>query len=475
MGFRTEIRTLMVMFFAALTLSNAPSAQAQICSLAGPAGSPLALTNCGPAPQDSLSLAQSGSAITRSGPTYSVKVVPGLGGTQWSPFGITNRGSITGDANLADDQTEHGFLNSENTDTNTGTNTNTSMDLGTLGGPNSGVGWPQRDNTDRHAGATQTRALDPYHEGFGGFICNNQTGQACLGNDVYQTVPYVWQDGLMSPLPTLGGINGSANGVASNGLIAGALDTTTMDPSCAPPQVFDFVGVYWDATNQLHPLAVPNGDEVAFATGINASAHAIGFSGPCGFTSATLAHAVLWIRGSRPIELATLGGAQNNAATDINDHGDIVGSSDLTGDTVTHAVMWKWGTHQLVDLGTLSGDVSSIAFAINNRRQVVGQSCDANFNCRAFLWQDGVMMDLNALVSAPPVYMLTGFAINDRGEVVGQGFDKLTGGEPGFLAVPLKDETDDTSGATTVATTTRALELPASIQQHLAKSFFIRR
>jgi probable HAF family extracellular repeat protein len=49
----------------------------------------------------------------------------------------------------------------------------------------------------------------------------------------------------------------------------------------------------------------------------------------------------------------------------------------------------------MTDLDTLPGDVFSVAFSINNKSQVVGESCDANFNCRAFLWQNGLMVDLN--------------------------------------------------------------------------------
>ncbi|MGO9648806.1 MAG: hypothetical protein ACLPOO_12195, partial [Terriglobales bacterium] len=39
-----------------------------------------------------------------------------------------------------------------------------------------------------------------------------------------------------------------------------------------------------------------------------------------------------------------------------------------------------------------------MSFGINQEGQVTGQSCDQNGNCRAFLWQDGVMTDLNSLV-----------------------------------------------------------------------------
>jgi hypothetical protein len=144
----------------------------------------------------------------------------------------------------------------------------------------------------------------------------------------------------MSALPTLGGINGSANGVASHGLIAGALDTTTKDPSCTPPQAFDFVGVYWDSLNQLYRLSVPVGDTVAFASGINSAAHAIGFSGPCGLSPTSFAHPVVWIPNSPPILLATLGaplpqdGTADGISRQIGDAGHIATIVDIKWEVV---------------------------------------------------------------------------------------------------------------------------------------------
>ena len=74
------------------------------------------------------------------------------------------------------------------------------------------------------------------------------------------------------------------------------------------------------------------------------------------------------------------------------------------------------------DLGTLSGDVASVSLSINDAGSVVGASLDANFDPRAFLWEKGVMTDLNTLIAGDsPLYLLTGCSINSGGEITGLG------------------------------------------------------
>ena len=125
----------------------------------------------------------------------------------------------------------------------------------------------------------------------------------------------------------------------------------------------------------------------------------------------------------------------NNAAFAINNAGQIAGLSDPPGDATTYAVLLQNGA--ITNLGTLPGDVSSNANDINAQGQV-GVSCDANFNCRAFLWDHGVMMDLNSLIPPDsPLYLAQAEGINDRGEIAGTSFLKSNPNEqPAFLAIP---------------------------------------
>jgi probable HAF family extracellular repeat protein len=96
----------------------------------------------------------------------------------------------------------------------------------------------------------------------------------------------------------------------------------------------------------------------------------------------------------------------------------------------------------MTDLDTLAGDSFSDAHWINDNGQVVGLSCDTNGNCRAFLWQNGVMTDINELTQAgSPLYALEALEINTRGEIVGYGLQLSTGEIHAFLATPLaKDD-----------------------------------
>ena len=81
-----------------------------------------------------------------------------------------------------------------------------------------------------------------------------------------------------------------------------------------------------------------------------------------------------------------------------------------------------------MDLETVDGDVIGLAFGINDRRQVVGQSIGAG-GSRAFLWQDDEIVDLNDLVADGSPHLVYANDINNHGEIAGQGCVDCASGE----------------------------------------------
>jgi probable HAF family extracellular repeat protein len=352
---------------------------------------------------------------------YNLVSLGTLGGTNSGAISINNRSWITGFSLLAGNATQNAALWLHGA----------TIGLGTLGGPNSAVEWPNHNNQGLVVGITETAALNPFSEPFS---CLFGTGHVCQG--------FVWNDNVMTALPTLGGYDSYATDINDWGQIVGWAENTVHDPTCVLPQVFQFEAVIWEpGLHRMQQLAPYPGDSDTAATAINDSGQAVGISGVCdiayGGTSAK--NPVLWQNGN-VIRLGTLGGIMFNTPAAINQLGQIVGWSDFPGDTspatqVFHAVLWaKNGS--LVDLGTLPGDKYSLAYAINDFGQVVGQSIDADGNSRAFLWQNGSMIDLNTLVSSGSPALVYANDINDFGELVGGAYDQATNVALGFAATP---------------------------------------
>lgn len=116
------------------------------------------------------------------------------------------------------------------------------------------------------------------------------------------------------------------------------------------------------------------------------------------FAGTNLVRAEIAISNIEAIDLGTLSGGTTSTARDINDAGNIVGSSEvLSGDT--HAFFLSGGV--MTDLGTLSGGDFSRATGINDLDQVVGFSNLLNpitgeLVTHGFKWQGGVIQDLGA-------------------------------------------------------------------------------
>ena len=362
--------------------------------------------------------------------TFEVDVLEPLGGTSSVGFSINNRGWVAGRSNLAGNQRRHATLwrNGELTD------------LETLGGPNSAVLWPVKNVRGIVSGIAQTDEPDPYNEPWScGFFfpAATRVGVRCLG--------FRWMNGEMTPLPTLGGTHGFATGTNNRGQTVGWAETTVEDPTCVPPQRFEFHAVMWGPPPhaEVHELAPLRGDSASAATAINDRGQIVGISGICdqavGRFSAI--SGVIWENGE-PTEIGDFGGVAWNTPMAINRYGVVVGFANASaadgGDF--NPLPFRWTAESGIEpLDLLPGHVTGQATGINSWGQIVGQSCDPADECRAVLWNDGAVEDLNELAPQNDDLLTTANDIDDSGRITGQGFDADGNRFVAFLATPTTD------------------------------------
>jgi probable HAF family extracellular repeat protein len=221
--------------------------------------------------------------------------------------------------------------------------------------------------------------------------CVPAAAQACDHTD-YAEHAFVYDDGALTDLGTLGGNCSNAVAINDSGQIAG--DSTT-------------------STGQWHAFRYSNGVMTDLGTlggsysssiDINAGGQVAGSA-----STGTSEHAFLYSGGAM-IDLGTLGGTSSRAV-DLNDAGQVAGNSS-TG-TQSHAFLYSGGV--MTDLGTLGGGMSE-ATAINEAGEVVGFSTTAGGETHAFRYSAGVMTDLGLL---PGGTSSRAYDLNDSGVIVG--------------------------------------------------------
>jgi probable HAF family extracellular repeat protein len=209
------------------------------------------------------------------------------------------------------------------------------------------------------------------------------------------------------PLPGGADGGGTARAVNDAGNVVGSAFGSAADTGVAG----QFAAFWQPSPPSLFFLAYEHNAESG-ANAINASGQVVGqmqdrFSGE--------QHAFLSQDIPQSIDAQDLGLGPDSVANSINATGDIVGAALVSspgGQPTNHAILWH--NPQTLDLGSLGGTLS-VANAINDAGQIVGQSRRRDGKIHAFLWQNGKMRDLGTLGGSAS----DAFAISASGDVVG--------------------------------------------------------
>jgi probable HAF family extracellular repeat protein len=236
-----------------------------------------------------------------------------------------------------------------------------------------------------------------------------------------QARSFIWQNGVMTDIGTLGGPDAVSLTLNARGQITGQSYTnSSANAAFGVPTTDPFL---WQ-NGRMRDLGTLGG---VFGTPnwMNNRGEVVGVSDLAGDQAF---HPFLW-NGTRMLDLGTLGGSVGMANW-VNDAGAVVGWATPPGDNTAHGFLWSHGV--MSDLTGADSLQCTVATAINDGGQIVGNTCDES---DALLWANGKQYDLNTLVAPSALQMTATSYIDDRGDIVGHGV-LPDGSQREFLLIP---------------------------------------
>jgi probable HAF family extracellular repeat protein len=269
------------------------------------------------------------------------------------------------------------------------------INLGALGG-NESQAFSLNDR-DQITGVAENATPDPF---------------SMLGEGT-ETHAFLWQNGRMRDLGTLGGPDSFGWFVNARGQVAGvSYASSVANPVTKQPPSHVFL---WQ-NGTMRDLGSLGGSVPTFGgvTALNNRGQIVGQSN---LIDNKHAHPFLW-NGKQLIDLGTFGGL-NGFANSVNERGDVAGAAQTSGGTFD-GFLWRHGTKRA--LRPTGRDQSAFANSVNNHDQVVGTEGDSKGNHpTAILWTGGHGHDLNTLAAPSALHLTDALTVTKAGEIIGEG------------------------------------------------------
>jgi probable HAF family extracellular repeat protein len=313
------------------------------------------------------------------------------------------------------------------------------LNLGTLGGSQS---VPDSINDlGQVVGASLTETPDPFANDLL-LACQLCFTSTFAVNSVFapgttETHAFIWQNGVMRDLGTLGGPDSSAWINNDRGEVAGwSFTSFAPNPSTGVPTVDPF---FWSPEDGKMIDLGGFGGTYGLVTWMNNKGQVVGASNIPGDQTE---HPFIWSKRQGLVDLfanGNLGGTFGHSDW-VNERGEVVGyATTVPSNADGHAFFWRNGL--LSDLGVIGTDPDSESDSINSAGQIVGVSGSffvQNGVHRGVLWENGEpIVDLNSLVlPGTTMNVIAAVFINDRGEIACTGTTAAVPGEHPCMLIP---------------------------------------
>jgi probable HAF family extracellular repeat protein len=244
-----------------------------------------------------------------------------------------------------------------------------------------------------------------------GFASNGKKDQYSILGWVTQTRSFVWQHGVLRDIGTLGGPDALSVTMNASGEIAGqSYANSSANAVTKVPTQDPFL---W-RNGQMTDLGTLGGT-FGTANWLNDAGQVVGQSNLAGDQSS---HPYLWQDGTMT-DLGTLGG-DNGFANWVSDRGSNVAGDAQTSSGAFRAFWWHHGT--MTGLPPTGGAPWSFAQGVNDSGLVVGGDSNTKGDeLAAVAWAGGRSYDLNKLIAPSRLHLAEAEYVDNRGDIVGHG------------------------------------------------------